>query len=127
MKNVIFALLVASFSISAQAVTVKESRAAGLLYGFLSTIEQPQNAGDGVLIVSAEISCTKHSAQNSVTSDSYYCMAEVGGITGDLAESVYSQLSKKSEENFDGITVRSGNASCFSVEAPGKAPRFECK
>lgn len=127
MKNLIFTILVASFSFSAQAVTVKESRAARLLYGFLSTIEQPQNAGDGILIVSADISCTKHTAQSIVASDSYYCIAEVGGIAGDLAETVYSQLSKKSEEVFDNVTVRTGTASCMSVETAGKAPRFECK
>ena len=128
MKRVIFALFIAVISISAQAdVTVKESRAAGLLYGFLSTIEQPQNAGDGVLIVSAEIVCTKHVAQSKVASDSYYCMADIGGITGDLAESVYLQLPKKLEQNIDDITVRTGNASCFSVEETGKAARFECK
>ncbi len=131
MKNVFLATLVIPLiqlaSLSAHAVTIKDTRAAGLLYGFLSAIEQPQNAGDGVLIATADLSCSKVISKSPVVSDSYECTIDIGGISGDLAQTVFSQLPAASQENFDGISVRTGTASCFSIEVSGKAPRFECK
>jgi hypothetical protein len=100
---------------------ITDSRTSGLLYGFLTTIENAQNAGDGVLIVSADLSCSKHKIN-----EQYYCMSDVGGITGDIAKSVYLSFPEETEEIFDQVTVRRGSVGCTSIEESGKAPLFNC-
>lgn len=123
-------ILIATIALTMQAqarVNIKDSRTAGLMYGFLSVLSQPENAGDGVLVVSAEVTCNEQKSSNPTRSDSYYCMADIGGITGDIAQTVYESLGTKGQESFDdGITARKGQVSCSSVEASGKAPRFSC-
>ncbi len=118
--SIYFALLTISLSAQAGPI-ISDSRQAGFLFGFLTTIESTQNAGDGALIVSADFSCTKH-----LLSEQYYCMSDIGGITGDIASIVYESFPEKSEEFFDDIIKRHGNVSCVSFEKADSAVQFNC-
>lgn len=127
MKQTLILMATIALTLQAQArLDMKDSRMAGLMYGFLSVLAQPENAGDGVLVVTSEVSCNEQKSTNPTISNSYYCMADIGGITGDVAEKVYNSMTTKGQESFDNITVRTGNVTCNSVELSGKAPRFSC-
>ena len=127
MNKIILALSVLLLSAQSYAgPKITDVRQGGFLYGFLTSIEDAQNAGDGVLIVAADISCTKHKSSDPTAVDSYYCMGEVGGITGDLAQLVYQSFKASTEEKQDDITIRSGTVACASIEESGQAPRFNC-
>jgi hypothetical protein len=119
-KILLFMILTLTFQAYA-GPKISESSNAGFLYGFLTTIENAKNAGDGVLIVSADVNCSKH-----LKSDQYFCMSDVGGITGDIAKLVYESFSKNTEETFDLAIVRRGTVTCLSVEESNKLPRFNC-
>ncbi|WP_413612317.1 hypothetical protein [Bdellovibrio sp. HCB-110] len=122
MKKVFLAFIALVLTSQAHAsLKLQDERQGGLLYGFLTMVESAQNGGDGVLLVSAEISCTMHNNNNQ-----YYCMSDVGGITGEIAELVYKSFPIDTEENVDSVTIRRGSVTCASIEESGKVPRFNC-
>lgn len=122
MIKVMMTALVFFLSMQAHAkLKIDDSRQGAMVYGFLSTLASPQNAGDGVLLVSAEVSCSLHKGNGQ-----HYCMSDVGGITGDIAATLYQSFSKDAQEDFGEVTLRSGVVSCASIEESGKAARFNC-
>ncbi len=115
-------MIVLAFSLQANAkLNIDDSRQGALVYGFLATLTSPQNAGDGVLVVSADVSCTLHKS-----SAQHYCMSDVGGITGDVAGTLFESFSDKSQEEFGDVSLRSGAVTCASIEKDGKAPTYTC-
>ncbi|WP_413569453.1 hypothetical protein ACLWBD_02805 [Bdellovibrio sp. HCB117] len=121
MKKIVLAIATLALTLQAHAeLKITDPAKGGLLFGFLATMESPQNAGDGVLLVSADVSCALHKNKQ------VYCMSSEGGITGEIAEELYLSFSPKSEEQFDDVTVRRGHVACASIEESGKAPRYNC-
>ncbi|MFN3698118.1 MAG: hypothetical protein ACK4VO_11830 [Pseudobdellovibrio sp.] len=122
MKKLLITSMILLFSAQSFASLRLTHAEAGLVYAFVNTVSADlQNAGDGVLVNSALISCTKHESN-----EQYYCMSDIGGLTGDIAKKLYNSMSKSTEENLDGVVLRNGNISCSSVSKNNKAETYKC-
>lgn len=122
MKKLFITSLVLLFSAQSFASLKLTNAEAGLVYAFVNTVSSDlQNAGDGVLVNSALINCTKHESN-----EQYYCMSDIGGLTGDIAKKLYNSMSKSTEQNMDGIVLRNGDINCSSVSLNNKAETYKC-
>jgi len=122
MKKIFITSLVLLFSAQSFASLKLTNAEAGLVYAFVNTLSKElQNAGKGVFINSALVSCTKHESN-----EQFFCMSGIGGLTGDIAKKLYNSMSESTEQNIDGLITREGDITCSSLAKEAQAEAYKC-